>query len=91
MTNLLKNAPLYYPSARDWMWHYCVYLGPYTDMYGDHFDLGIFINDNSISNATVWGNEPGNYSSGHVYPRIDFDNDVVQEVLRRAKELNFIN
>jgi len=90
MNNLLNGAPLYYPSAIDWMWDYCIYLGPYTDLFGDNFDLGIYIDDNKISNATVWGNEPGDYSSGSIYPRIDFDNEIVQEVIRRAKELNLI-
>ncbi len=91
MNNLLNSAPLYYPSAKEWMWDYCIYLGPYTDSFGDHFDLGIYMaEDGDISNATVWGNEPGDYSSGNIYPRIDFDNEVTREVIRRAKQLNLI-
>jgi hypothetical protein len=93
MNNLLNGAPLYYPSAKEWMWNYCVYLGPYTDKVGNNYDLGIYINTDSFfeySNASVYGDEPGNYLSGVLYPMIDFDNEVSQEVLRRAKELNLI-
>ena len=97
MNDLLNGAPLYYPSAKEWMWNYCIYLGPFTDSKGLNYDLGIYIDDyhdeDSIlrySNATVYGNEPGEYSSGSIYPRIDFNNEVSQEVLRRAKELNLI-
>lgn len=90
MNDLLNSAPLYYPSAREWMWNYCIYLGPYTDSDGDNYDLGIYIDEKEYCNASVWGNEPGDYSSGMIYPRIDFDNEISQEVLRRAKELNLI-
>lgn len=90
--NLLSNTPLYYPSAREWMWNYCIYLGPFTDSRGNNYDLGCFISDYGyISNATVYGNEAGQYMSGYVYPKIDFDNEVVQEVLRRVKELKLIS
>ena len=37
---LPKTVKLYYPSARDWMWNYCIYLGPYTDSKGANYDLG---------------------------------------------------
>jgi hypothetical protein len=93
MKHILNNAPLYYPSAKEWMWNYCIYLGPFTNSRGNNYDLGIYINHDSIfeySNATVYGNEPGQYSSGVIYPMIDFDNEISQEVLRRAKELNLI-
>jgi hypothetical protein len=91
--NLLHGAPLYYPSAKEWMWTYCIYLGPYTDSRGKNYDLGIHINHDSFleySNATVYGDEPGNYSSGVIYPMIDFDNEISQEVVRRAKLLNLL-
>jgi hypothetical protein len=93
MNNLLNGAPLYYPSAKEWMWDYCIYLGPFTDSRGNNYDLGIYLNPDSVfeaSNATVWGNEPGEYSSGIISPMIDFDNEVTREVVRRAKELNLI-
>ena len=93
MNNLLNGAPLYYPSAKEWMWNYCIYLGPFTDSRGENYDLGIYLNPDSVfecSNATVWGNEPGDYSSGIIYPMIDFDNEVTREVIRRAKQLNLI-
>lgn len=91
MNNLLNSAPLYYPSAKEWMWKYCIYLGPFTGSKGHNYDLGIYIEDSdSIYNATVYGDEDGDYHSGQIYPIIDFDGTVVQEVLRRAKELNLI-
>lgn len=82
---LLNNAPLYYPSAREWMWNYCIYLGPFTDSKGHNYDLGIYIDINTelqyyhISNASVYGNTPGEYLSG------DFDkNESYIEAIRRA-------
>jgi hypothetical protein len=66
---LLVGAPLFYPSAREWMWNYCIYLGPFTDERGHNYDLGIFISNEvtgleSFSAAIVYGNTPGNYLSG---------------------------
>jgi hypothetical protein len=91
MTNLLSSAPLYYPSAKEWMWDYCIYLGPYTDKAGDNYDLGILIDKYGyMSNATVYGNEPGQYISGTVFPMLDFNDEITQEVIRRAKELKLI-
>lgn len=91
MNNLLNSAPLYYASAKEWMWNYCIYLGPFTGNKGHNYDLGIYIDDyGSIYNATVYGDEDGDYHSGQIYPMIDFDGKVVQEVLRRAKELKLI-
>ena len=87
---ILANAPLFYPSAREWMWNYCIYLGPFTDSKGRNYDLGIFIDDEQMSNATVFGNTPGQYSSGEFFPILSFNNEVTREVLRRAKELNLI-
>lgn len=89
--NLLNGAPLFYPSAREWMWDYCVYLGPFTSSEGQNFDLGIFIGDGSrISAAIVYGNEPGNYISGDFRPNIDDMPEWYQETYDRAKILNLI-
>lgn len=92
MNKSLSGAPLYYPGAREWMWNYCIYLGPFTTSKGKNLDLGIYIDDvdGSISNATVNGDYPGDYYSGDIYPRLAFDNEVTQEVIRRAKELKLI-
>jgi hypothetical protein len=91
MNNLLVNAPLYYPSAREWMWNYCIYLGPFTDSKGANYDLGCLLNnDNSISNATVYGNNLGDYNSGCIHPTMYFSNEVSNEVLRRVKQLNLL-
>ena len=90
MNNLLNKAPLYYSSAKEWMWDYCIYLGPFTDSRGKNYDLGIFMQDGIISNASVYGNEPGDYIASSIYPRNYIDNELSQEVLRRAKELKLI-
>ena len=94
MNNLLKCAPLYYPSAREWMWTYCIYLGPFTDSRGHNYDLGIYIDNDSvfeISDATVYGNDTGEYMSGPL-DRPDYVSmsETKQEVVRRAKELKLI-
>ena len=93
MRNLLNSAPLYYPSAKEWMWSYCIYLGPFTDSKGDHFDLGIYINSDSVfeySDATVYGNEPGQYMSGPINRPEYLTSESKKEVVRRATELNLI-
>jgi hypothetical protein len=87
MNNLLSNAPLYYPSAKEWMWNYCIYLGPFTDSEGDNYDLGIFLNDDVKSAAIVYGNKPGNYLSGD---NINRQMECYQEMWRRARELKLI-
>lgn len=68
MDQLLSNAPLFYPSAREWMWSYCIYLGPFTNSEGRNFDLGVCITDTpeGISGAIVYGDTPGNYYSGRL-------------------------
>ncbi len=65
---------LFYPSAKEWMWDYCLYLGSFTDSRGKNFDLGIHHNhsytedchtsESEFSDATVFDNEPGSYRSG---------------------------
>ncbi|MDC6350747.1 hypothetical protein PP178_04230 [Zeaxanthinibacter sp. PT1] len=86
MSNLLANAPLNFPQARDWMWDYCIYLGPWRDSNNRAYDLGIHLdNDGRPSAAVVDDNEPGSYYSGdfeHMYRR-----EIYQETWRRAKEL----
>ena len=86
----MKTNKLNYPSATDWMWNYCTYLGPWEDKNGKKFDLGIHLNDNKFqpfSNATVYGHEPGEYLSG---PLNVFVNDMTKEVVKRAKALRLI-
>lgn len=58
--HIISSAKLFYPSAREWMWDYCIYLGSFTDSYGRNYDLGI----HEKSAAIVFGNTPGDYSSG---------------------------
>ena len=92
MRELLKDAPLYYPSAKEWMWSYCIYLGPFTDSLGHNYDLGIYLDRDSvfeISDATVYGDEPGQYMSGPLNP-IYITSESKKEVLLRAIELNLI-
>ncbi len=86
---LLHGAPLYFPKAKEWMWNYCIYLGPFTDSEGKHYDLGCFINQSGgyLSNATVYGNKEGDYISGPLYL---FDGEVVEEVKKRAEVLKII-
>jgi len=61
---MLDNAPLNYPGAVNWMWNYCIYLGPYK-YENTKYDLGVYINPyNELSAAVVYGNEEGNYISG---------------------------
>lgn len=84
---------LYYPSAMDWMWNYCIYLGPYTDGNGINYDLGIYISDlvaqddHGVSLAAVYGNQPGTYLCGpleqYVRDKYDF-NEIYREAARRA-------
>lgn len=87
-----KEICLNYPSAMDWMWDYCISLGQYTDSNGGKWDLGIHIDHEhkTVSNASVYGNTSRHYSSGEIYPKIDFDNEITQEVLKRAKALDLL-
>ena len=67
---------LFYPSAKEWMWDYCLYLGSFTDTNGDNFDLGVHYNGNKYENAefsdaTVYDDTPGAYFSGL------FNNDMI--------------
>ena len=93
---LLYNAPLFYPSAREWMWDYCIYLGPYTDSKGTNFDLGIHIDiwengTKHYSAAIVDGDNPGDYFSGELDERCILRRECYVETVRRAKELGLIS
>lgn len=86
---------LNYPLAMDWMWNYCIYLGPFI-FNGTTYDLGIHINDygnNDVaySGAIVHGNNPGDYLSGDLKMFGDRKRDgLYDEVTRRAKACNII-
>jgi len=93
MESLLLNAPLHYPKAKEWMWDYCIYLGPFTDSKGKNYDLGVHIshrkdtNSNPlVSAAIVVDNEPGRYYSGnlHIFGE---EEECYVETKRRAIEL----
>ena len=93
MKNLLSGAKLFYPSAKEWMWNYCIYLGPFTDTEGDNYDLGIFMGDyestGKASAAIVYGDTPGNYLSGSL-DMFGKESECYQETVRRAKEIGLI-
>ena len=83
---ILKGVNLFYPDARNWMWDYCMYLGPYTDKDGHNYDLGCYFGDSGeISAAIVCSNEPGDYLSGDIQFR-----ELYQEVQNRLKSLSII-
>ena len=85
----------YYPSANNWMWNYCTFLGQYTDVNGDNYDLGVLLKTESnlviseFSFAIVYGNKPGNYISGP-YHNSEEKRDFIKETIRRVKILNLI-
>ena len=94
--NILANVKLHYPSAREWMWDYCVYLGSWTDSEtGKNYDLGIWFgdDDNDVAGAIVDGNDPGDYFSPcfRKYSIEKIKRPVYLETLRRARELNLID
>jgi hypothetical protein len=91
MKNLLSGAPLYYPSAKEWMWNYCIYLGPFISEDGNTYDLGIYLGDKQIgpSAAIVYGNDPGKYISGQLTDH-PHTTDYYLETIKRAKLLNLI-
>lgn len=65
-------SDLHYPNHE--IWSYCLFLGKFTDSKGKNYDLGVHHNTFSqdfceFSDATVFGNEPHQYSSGFM----DFD------------------
>lgn len=78
-----------FPKAKAWMWDYCIYLGEYTTIDGVKCDLGVHIQKETgrLSDATVWGNDAGNYSSGelrhHNFEPYDLR---ITEILKRYEE-----
>lgn len=88
---------LFYPSATEWMWDYCIYLGSFIDSRGTKFDLGIYIDERDesadrILAAIVYGDEPGNYYSGELN-RFGLDghpmDEKYEETRRRAENLGY--
>lgn len=64
-------SDLHYPSAKEWMWDYCLFLGKFTDSKGQNWDLGVHFDPNRRSNcdffaAIVHDNESGSYYSGEL-------------------------
>lgn len=95
LEGILLRAPLHYPSAREWMWDYCIYLGPYTCPQGRNYDLGVYISDHQrrVSAAIVYGNEPGDYMSGDITDIMAQSLDGLphyRETIRRAQEIGLI-
>lgn len=88
-TDIMSKTTLYYPEAIEWMWTYCIYLGPYTDDAGNNYDLGVHINrGNSLSAAIVYGPEDGQYLSGPI--TLDKEDPIYLETYRRAKSVGLI-
>lgn len=91
----------FYPSADEWMWDYCTFLGKFTDSQGNNFDLGIYIRHDvpkdsilKYSNATVYNDVPGSYLSDSLQSNVKIEGWIgeerIKEVIRRAKILNLI-
>jgi hypothetical protein len=89
----------FYPSADEWMWSYCIFLGKFVDSKGNKWDLGVHIESSDIfdfyrlSAAIVHGNESGDYYSGDINENVfdkRYDNffpgEAYRETYRRAKE-----
>ncbi len=92
MKNLLSGVELNYPSAKEWMWSYCVYLGPFVSDEGKAYDLGIYLGSKLGEGpcaAIVYGHTPGDYISGPLVKR-DFQPDYYAETIKRARVLNLI-
>jgi hypothetical protein len=90
--DILEGIPLHYPEAREWMWDYCMYLGPYTvkrtDGPDEEIDLGVCFDDyNGISLAAVYDNKPGSYMSGSL---AIFDGAMYDEAIVRLVALKII-
>lgn len=90
INSLLSNVELYYPSAREWMWDYCVYLG--STWYKEKgYDLGVYVHpDGKLSAAIVCGNEPGDYMSGDLDFIGGINGELYKETFRRANILGLV-
>jgi hypothetical protein len=92
--NLLSGVKLFYSSAKEWMWNYCVYLGPFTDSQGRNFDLGVFMGDFEsfgwVSAAIVYADEPGRYISGALRNTEGENMEHYTETWNRARTLELI-
>ncbi len=86
---VLSNVKLHWPSAREWMWNYCVYLGGYIDEEHTKYDLGIYIGEFNNSMAIVYGPDDGNYISGPC-KKFAGVSDVYKETIKRAKALGLL-
>lgn len=86
---------LFYPSAIEWMWNYCIFLGSYISKDGTKYDLGIFIHPSgSVSAAIVYGDVAGNYYSGELEhfgmgDYITNTEEIYEETRRRANNLGY--
>jgi hypothetical protein len=93
---LLNEGDKFYPNHH--MWTYCTFLGKYTASNGENYDLGIYKHPRfegylAYSNATVWGPEDEQYSSGSLMFFKDepsyIGNEVNAEVVKRARAKGF--
>jgi hypothetical protein len=92
MEELEKNkGDKFYPGHH--MWTYCTFLGKFTTSNGENYDLGIYEHPRlegkfKYSNATVWGPEDYQYSSGLLIYSLDepdwVGNEISTEVVKRA-------
>ena len=96
----MRKMKSHFPGANEWMWDYCVFLGPFTDSNGTNWDLGIHIDsdryDFNVSGAIVYGNEPGDYYSPELqnmrYPPKDYrPAEAYFETFNRAVRAGYIS
>jgi hypothetical protein len=97
MEELEKNkGDKFYPGHH--MWSYCTFLGKFTASNGQNYDLGIYEHPRlegkyKYSNATVFGPEDEQYSSGSFLYFKDkpdwIGNEINAEVVKRAKAKGF--
>jgi len=97
MSNVtIDNLDFFYPTAIGWMWNYCLPLGKFTTSTNKNVDLGVYIHEREISFAIVYGNEAGDYISGHIEYLYDIDtkdiyhNEIYQEVFKRLDCLGIL-
>jgi len=76
----------FYHGKNHHMWSYCIPLGQYTSKDGRKYDLGVFIEEQSVSFAIVYGKKGNEYMSGDIiFHKKDY-NEVGQETIKRYKE-----